>query len=1124
MAVTQKTETQSDFKRPGTPAPGHTYTPSSKTSYDKVYIGIVKDVKDVQKMGRLRVFIPEFGGAPIDDTKWITVRYCSPFGGATSVLDNQKDGTKQGGSQISYGMWFVPPDLENEVIVMFINGEPNQGIWIGCLYQQYMNNMVPAIAASPSHDQGPKLDGKDINPPAAEYNKKDGEQNPNNPTRPRFDALHQGLYAQGLYGDCDRGPSNASARRESPSQVFGLNTPRGHHIFIDDGEIETEEGTGNPIYINNQIARKAKSNEYIRLRTRSGTQIIINDTFGYIYFNTRLGNSWFELSDEGINLYTAKNFNIRAQGNMNVRVDGNLNYEVLGTTQWHNGGDFIGLFDSDHHTSLPGGSLVVSTDGNIEIGSNTSVVVGASNDFIQKASRIVRAAKRIDHNSFGISGPAKAKGITRSAQMDRGMTSPGFPEGSIGNGGSALDERGFLTHEPWNFHQKSCQSNTSEDSVGNVTENCPTEDPNATQPAAPTGEEQPPAATNPNADQSEAAEVDPNATPKPESNQKMAEVEREEKEIAAEREKFNRDKAQLEQDIDNIGDSDEEEAAISERVNALGERNKALKAREAEVNAKRESVLKEVKQEEARNKTAQATTPTGSPATPSSGRVNSGSTNPPATGSGQSAGTPQPAPVSPVFVQPPANSVGPVLGAIGGVTSTFNPLAGINTISGRLYEGSMLQQAFEGSVVQSVVQGPTVAAARALEAAQGAAQAVASYGPNVPTTLPVTPNYSQDTQAGVIKLDNGAVIRDRLKDPADLTVSPEMVERIKAEYPFRDTITTIKDTGVQIIGYGTQVTADLAAQFQGGVQMAVGQAEELLMGRLSAVQDAVRGALKVPVTQNQFDSLVSLGEHIGPEAIAKSPVIENLNAGNVQGAVNSFNCYDNNGSLARRRRGEAATMANGGPGTPNEYPGDGVFPEPVEGARGLTHGRPDATTLDALDKAAERTGVSRDYLLGMAAQESAFNPNAKASTSSATGLMQFTDGTWNQMVNKYGAEYGLTADGRRDPYQSAMAGALYAKENQAYLQNKINRPLTPTDLYAAHFLGPGGAATLLRADGNAYAANVAKPNQVAANKTVFYNRDGSPRTVNEVYKWMQGKTEATGIAYGRAYPQGGATA
>ena len=51
-----------------------------------------------------------------------------------------------------------------------------------------------------------------------------------------------------------------------------------------------------------------------------------------------------------------------------------------------------------------------------------------------------------------------------------------------------------------------------------------------------------------------------------------------------------------------------------------------------------------------------------------------------------------------------------------------------------------------------------------------------------------------------------------------------------------------------------------------------------------------------------------------------------------------------------------------------------------------------------LNAAGDRSGVDFDYLLQTAMRESSLNPTAKAQTSSATGLFQFLESTWLQVM------------------------------------------------------------------------------------------------------------------------------
>src|SRR5262245_42932098 len=119
--------------------------------------------------------------------------------------------------------------------------------------------------------------------------------------------------------------------------------------------------------------------------------------------------------------------------------------------------------------------------------------------------------------------------------------------------------------------------------------------------------------------------------------------------------------------------------------------------------------------------------------------------------------------------------------------------------------------------------------------------------------------------------------------------------------------------------------------------------------------------------------------------------------------------------------------------------------------------------MSALRSASAATGTDFDYLLKTAQRESNFDPSAKAPTSSATGLFQFTSDTWLNVLERYGAQHGVNTSGltrdaqlalRNDADLSArMAGEL-ARENAKILGKKLGRPATSAEIYAAHFMGP----------------------------------------------------------------------
>lgn len=195
------------------------------------------------------------------------------------------------------------------------------------------------------------------------------------------------------------------------------------------------------------------------------------------------------------------------------------------------------------------------------------------------------------------------------------------------------------------------------------------------------------------------------------------------------------------------------------------------------------------------------------------------------------------------------------------------------------------------------------------------------------------------------------------------------------------------------------------------------------------------------------------------------------------------------------------------------------------------------TVHAAIRRAADATGVNFSLLVETARRESALNPNAKASTSSASGLFQFIESTWLDMVRRHGAEHGLGAEAialqnganaqtrrdilalRSDPEISArMAGEL-ARENATTLQARLGRAPTAGELYAAHVMGPGGAIRLIEAaqQGAPNAVSLF-PREAAANRGLFY-ANGQPRSAQGLLDRLQLDADAS-MGEGKATQSG----
>lgn len=109
------------------------------------YVATVVNHLDQTFMGSLEVQLDKLNttGNSVDEaTQTVIVQYASPFYGVTARQHTSGDNTYSG-SQQSYGFWAVPPDIGTKVLVMFVEGDIQQGYWFACIPDPFMNFMVP---------------------------------------------------------------------------------------------------------------------------------------------------------------------------------------------------------------------------------------------------------------------------------------------------------------------------------------------------------------------------------------------------------------------------------------------------------------------------------------------------------------------------------------------------------------------------------------------------------------------------------------------------------------------------------------------------------------------------------------------------------------------------------------------------------------------------------------------------------------------------------------------------------------------------------------------------------------------------------------------------------------------
>lgn len=360
------------------------------------FLAEIRSHLDPTYMGSLEVSLIKSLQSPIEhQSETYVVRYLTPFYGATSVRYEGNNSSNFSDVQKSYGMWMIPPDIGCVVMVIFLDGDPNQGYWIGCVQDTFQNHMVPGIAATKSTSMTPEQIERygTTNLPAAEFLK--AVNNPGNPdidkNKKPVHPFAERLLAQGLLLDTVRGITTSGARRETPSAVFGISTPgpldlNGPRKKIG-YEKNAEPGEGD---IMAPISRLGGStfvmddgditgqNELVRIRTRTGHQILLHNSHDLIYIANASGTAWIEMTSAGkldifatdsVSIHSKADFNFRADRDVNIEAGRNINMRAIKNMETNVTGYYYLVVD-DYS------KIAIKNDAHLSVGQNLKIISG----------------------------------------------------------------------------------------------------------------------------------------------------------------------------------------------------------------------------------------------------------------------------------------------------------------------------------------------------------------------------------------------------------------------------------------------------------------------------------------------------------------------------------------------------------------------------------------------------------------------------------------------------------------------------------------------------------------------------------------------------------------------------
>lgn len=455
------------------------------------YLATVKFTRDPQRMGRLGVNIPALTHTTSPTPEQITwCQYLSPFYGVKSLAGvNSQDPYGYKSSQASYGMWAIPPDIDTTVMVIFAKGDSGRpsAFWMGCVQDPLTNQQIPGHGSSvdtalPGDDADftqskTDLYGTDFLP-AGEKNRATNVGVPAQLQFQKFpinERLADQLTTQGLVTDTVRGTTSSSARRESPSQVFGISTPgrisptsSQPNIGLDGTPVKVDRDSGHSFVMDD--GDEAGDNQLTRLRTSSGHQLLMHDTEGVVYIANASGKAFIEMdadgtvsvySDGGINMRSAQDFNLHSDLNINFHAKGQINFTSETNLALNAEGYLFAMGEKGILNSSQSGSVRNYAKDGITSFTNGIQLHGAS-------GRIDLAGSQVHFNSVGASsswGPSWLKADAIGIRVTNGLIDIDDDRPYRGPvvGGPAGGETGlqvnksenrttvsdFVTHEPY---------------------------------------------------------------------------------------------------------------------------------------------------------------------------------------------------------------------------------------------------------------------------------------------------------------------------------------------------------------------------------------------------------------------------------------------------------------------------------------------------------------------------------------------------------------------------------------------------------------------------------------------------------------------------------------------------
>jgi len=487
-----------------------------------IMLAIVVGYLDPEFMGGLEVTLLRDQGNSIgDQNQTYPVKYASPFYGATAYEYMGLNKADFNDTQKSYGMWFPTPEIGTTVLVAFVDGEPSEGYFIACVPGKFANHMIPAIGGSTEvelTEEDKKIFDTTAPLPVAEVNRKTNTlekglevekiKRPVHPIALRF-------LEQGLLEDDIRGTTTSTSRRNVPNTVFGISSPGptdnsvnakrgfigkqqtksttpvpvsrlgGTQFVMDDGDARylrvTPASEGPVEYVDTQDPKETRKgqgnipyNEYFRIRTRTGHQILMHNSEDLIYIGNAKGTTWIELTANGkVDIYAQDSISVHTENDINFRADRDINLEAGRNINMRTE---KGRMHADVNGNLEfavAAETLITTTGNLNIKTTAAnkITSGATTDILSAGALRVTSGGKLSigagtmvmqANTIDMNGPAPETAQTATAttplSLHQNLLTSSTAEWSGNNRYQVKPNLASIMkrvpmHEPWALHE-----------------------------------------------------------------------------------------------------------------------------------------------------------------------------------------------------------------------------------------------------------------------------------------------------------------------------------------------------------------------------------------------------------------------------------------------------------------------------------------------------------------------------------------------------------------------------------------------------------------------------------------------------------------------------------------------